>query len=193
MKLKIFLLATIPILLVLSSCFKNNVAFFGERRLNSSDVSSVFVFIDDRQDNSILKNNVLFNASLREEICKALKAKKNISAIGVSYEDANKDKEFNDIFHIIFLNSGGVQEKQGFRNGRSYTYLEVYATASLCSVKEEKLEILCHVSVAGDGMDVIGDYFNKSSAGQLLGIQPDLKTIYSEVFVSAALSLFSNK
>ena len=144
------------------------------------------VYIDDSQDNSYLGNNELFKASLYDDVCKALKAK-GISAFAVSKEELNTATGFS---HALWLRSDGVYEKRGIGGG---VYKELYVTAALAITKDSRPELLCQVSVSGDGMDGVGEYFNSTTTGQLLGTQPDLKKIYSEVFVCAATSLFSNK
>ncbi|RJP74030.1 MAG: hypothetical protein C4532_03285 [Candidatus Abyssobacteria bacterium SURF_17] len=168
-------------------------SFYGERRLEPTDIGELVVLIDDRADNCILSGNEFLQKSIVDEVCATLQ-EKCINAIPASSVDVGSEA----YTHMLVLQALGTSRSQGYYQsdrgggGTTYTVNMVQAKAVILQkTAEGSFEKLCESYSYGDGMNLLEKRLNMSATGQLLGYEKNLDSVYRQMFVAAASDLFA--
>jgi len=193
-------------------------SFYGERRLAPSDVGKMLVLIDDRSDNAILSGNASLARSIMEEVVRALRAL-GVDAVAPSGPDVDVEA-FSHVLVLQSLGTTTTQgylppaptpmpvprtRTDSTRSvysdsttqtiqpgGVTYKVNEVRVRATvLRTVENDQAVQVCEAQAQGDGMNLAERAWNMTRTAHLLGYDKNLDSVYRQLFLRAASSLFA--
>jgi len=195
-------------------------SFYGDNNLKPSEIDLVLVVIDAKDDNSVLKRNKFLQSRVIEQVCVLLK-EKGINAISGLGKNLERDQcshllvlQSQGTTTSKGYHQSAPMTMDSYRSGidsqgNAYTYSvpqtiggggNTYKTRDIQAVAilfekttDGQYNEIAQSYSGGDGMSLIERSINMSEAGQVLGYQKRLDSVYATVFVAAADELFTTE
>jgi hypothetical protein len=195
-------------------------SFYGERRLAPADVGKMIVLVDDSGDNGLLRGNVPLMRACAEEVAGALRAL-GVNAVAPSGPDVDVEafshvlvlqslgitttqgslppaptptpmpvpRRRGDLRRNVYSDSTTDTIQP---DGVTYKVNEVRVRAMVLRLVEndEPVEV-CSAQAQGDGMNLLERAWNMTRTANLFGYEKNLDSVYRQLFVSVASSLFA--
>jgi hypothetical protein len=195
-------------------------SFYGERRLAPADVGKMLVLVDDSADNGVLRGNAPLIRACAEEVAGALRAL-GVDAVAPSGLDVNVEafshvlvlqslgttttQEYlppapvptpmpvprtrKESTQDVYLDSTTQTSQPG---GVTYKVNEVRVRAMvLRTVENDQPVEVCEAQAQGDGMNLLERAWNMTRTAHLFDYEKNLDSVYRQLFLSAASSLFA--
>jgi len=195
-------------------------SFYGERRLAPADVGKMIVLVDDSADNGFLRDNVPLMRACAEEVAGALRAL-GVDAVAPSGPGVDVEafshvlvlqslgitttqgslppapaptpmpvpRRRGDLTRDVYSDSMTQTSQPG---GVTYKVNEVRIRAVVLRTVENDQPIeVCEAQAQGDGMNLIERAWNMTRTANLFGYEKNLESVYRQLFLSAASSLFA--
>jgi len=193
-------------------------SFYGERRLVPADVGKMIVLVDDSADNGVLRGNAPLMRACAEEVAGALRAL-GVDAVAPSVLDVDAEA-FSHVLVLQSLGITTTQgnlppaptpmpvrrtRMDSTRNvysdsttqtiqpgGVTYKVNELRVRAMvLRTVENDQAVEVCEAQAQGDGMNLAETAWNMTRTAHLFGYEKNLDSVYRQLFLSAASSLFA--
>jgi len=195
-------------------------SFYGERRLAPADVAKMIVLVGDSADNGVLRGNVPLMRACAEEVAGALRAL-GVNAVAPAGLDVDVEafshvlvlqslgittrqgylppapvptpmpvpRRRGDLTRDVYSDSTTETIQPG---GVTYKVNEVRVRAMVLRIVENDQPIeVCEAQAQGDGMNLIERAWNMTRTANLFGYEKNLDSVYRQLFLSAASSLFA--
>jgi len=195
-------------------------SFYGERRLAPADVGKIIVLVDDSSDNGLLRGNVPLMRTCAEGVTSALRAL-GVNAVALSGPGVDVEafshvlvlqslgitttqgslppapaptpmpvpRRRGDLRRDVYSDSTAETIQP---DGVTYKVNEVRVRAMvLRTVENDQPIAVCAAQAQGDGMNLMERAWNMTRTANLFGYEKNLESVYRQLFVSVASSLFA--